>query len=134
MQIFSCSKTTIMNILLLLLSGVPFGQLSCPFENLQGNCVPGCVFENPSPAGSWTQDLEVWNTALWPLGYSNWFPCRFSMGKIVGRKAPLTVCCVHCSHNLFNSIIRLCQSSLARIQTYVWHHSVSELECCTIWR
>ena len=24
------------------------------------------------------------------------------MGKIVGRKAPLTVCCVHCSHNLFS--------------------------------
>ena len=23
------------------------------------------------------------------------------MGKTVGRKAPLTVCCVHCSHNLF---------------------------------
>ena len=52
------------------LSGVPFGQLSCPLKNQQGNCMPGCVWENP--ARIWTQDLEVWNTALWPLGYSNW--------------------------------------------------------------
>ena len=48
-----------------------------PIENLQGNCVPGCVWENPTPAGTWTQDLEVWNTAplqifngqdSWPVG------------------------------------------------------------------
>ena len=42
-----------------------------------------------------------------PVGFSQTqpgtqFPCRFSVGKIVGRKAPLTLCCVHCSHNLFS--------------------------------
>ena len=80
-----------------------------PIENLQG-CA-GCAIRksNHTLAGIWTLNLEVLKTAFWPLGYNDWkFPCKFSMGKIVGQKSPwdnfitLTVCCVHCSHNLFN--------------------------------
>ena len=65
-----------------------------PIENLQGNCVPAALQKiqpypgrdlNPEPRG---------------LEHST-FPCRFSMGKKVGRKAAMTVCCVHCPHNLF---------------------------------
>ena len=56
------------------LSGVPFGQLSLPLENLQGNC----------------------GLAVFQVGFSETQPARssladYSMGNIVGRKAPLTV-------------------------------------------
>lgn len=30
------------------------------------------------------------------------YPCRFLLGKKVGRKAIMTVCCIYFSHNLFS--------------------------------
>ena len=67
-------------------------------ENLQStSCCSLVVWElcskpkdpgfNSWPGHSWI----FWNTA----GMQD-----FQMGKKVGWKAPMTVCCVHCSHNL----------------------------------
>ena len=50
------------------MSGLPFGRLS-----LTKGAACLAVFEKIQPrAGIWTQDLELRDTALWPLGYSDW--------------------------------------------------------------
>ena len=67
----------------------------------------------------------------------------FSMGKIVGRKAPLTVCCVHCSHIFFRTpvvrikknlnrtfgtcILQLEKFVLVSLWTFFWNFIVSSI-------
>ena len=66
-----CKNNTMHVNVMYISSGMPFSQQSCPLNICKGTACWLCFRKsNSTLARIWTQDLAVWNTALWPLGYT----------------------------------------------------------------